>query len=110
MNLVDGRIVQINEKTWPKSLQAGIEKIPYGKFALLFIDNTQITGNLRPIIKVIYARQHPKRPDPTILEGDYDATILQNWLWDPKNRQTDVCIIGTKHHCNGIETEIVIYV
>lgn len=110
LNLVDGRIVQINEKTWPKSLQAGIEKIPYGKFALLFIDNTQITGNLRPIIKVIYARQHPKRPDPTILEGDYDATILQNWLWDPKNRRTDVCIIGTKHHCNGIETEIVIYV
>ena len=96
------------------SLQAALETIPHGKYALIFIESSQIMGNYA-IIRAVYtkfSRQRPdlKRPDPIILEENYDPIMLQDWLWDPNKRRQDVCIIGKKHRCNGIETEIVIYV
>ena len=90
------------------------EMIPFGKSGLLFIDNSQIFGNFRVIIESIYADLSKTNPqmgkNPIIFEGNHDPGILKTWFGDPKNRDNDICILGTQNRYNGVETEVVVHV
>ena len=50
------------------------------------------------------------KEDPVILQENDNTNILQEWLLYPEKRQNDVCIVETQHCCNGIETDVVVYV
>ena len=47
---------------------------------------------------------------PIIFTGDEETSALKKWLCEPKNRECDMCIVGSQHQCNGIETELVVHV
>ena len=50
------------------------------------------------------------RKMPIIFTGDEETSALKKWLCEPKNRECDMCIVGSQHQCNGIETELVVHV
>ena len=45
-----------------------------------------------------------------ILQEYENTKKLQEWLLNPEKRCYDVCIVGTQHCVNGIETDVVVYV
>ena len=50
------------------------------------------------------------RKEPQIFTGIESTSNLKTWLCEPQKRKNDICIIGTQHHCNGIETDIVVHI
>ena len=106
-NMPEGQLVDTKmvHATSLDALQASAEKIPIGKYALFFIDKTISQYEIENIIKEIC-----NRPLPMIFTGKEGTTTLKDWLCEPQRRKNDMCIIGTQHQCNGIETDIVIHV
>ena len=106
-NMPEGQLVDTKmvHATSLDALQASAEKIPLGKYALFFIDKTISQYEIENIIKEIC-----NRPLPMIFTGKEGTTTLKDWLCEPQRRKNDMCIIGTQHQCNGIETDIVIHV
>ena len=106
-NMPEGQLVDTKmvHATSLDALQASTEKIPVGKYALFFIDKTISQYEIENIIKEIC-----NRPLPMIFTGKEGTTTLKDWLCEPQRRKNDMCIIGTQHQCNGIETDIVIHV
>ena len=106
-NMPEGQLVDTKmvHATSLDALQASAEKIPHGKYALFFIDKTISQYEIENIIKEIC-----NRPLPMIFTGKEGTTTLKDWLCEPQRRKNDMCIIGTQHQCNGIETDIVIHV
>ena len=110
LNLVDGILVQIDkgrENCCYTALKESLKEIPDRKFALIFINDSQIKGNLFEINEVF---KKMSREEPVVLEKGYDTVVLQEWLSVPEKRSRDICILGSQHRCNGIETELVVYV
>ena len=106
-NMPEGQLVdtKIVHATSLNALQASAEKIPTGKHALFFIDKTISQCEIENIIKEMC-----NRPLPLIFTGKEGTTTLKDWLCEPQRRKNDMCIIGTQHQCNGIETDVVVHV
>ena len=104
-NMVEGQLVRSDEihSCSNDALRSSQEKIPFGKHALFFLDDTTIDDEC---IKEAFSG----RSIPIIFMGKEDTNELKNWLCDPENRKCDMCIIGTEHQCNGIETDIVVHI
>ena len=113
VNLVDGTLVQIDKGhvyCCYTALKFALQEIPSGKYAMVFIDDSQIIqteGSFSVIVNVIYKQLD--REVPLILKKDYDTNVLQKWLLNPKRRVYDICILGAQHRSNGIETDLVVY-
>ena len=105
-NMAQGKLneIEIIYQTPEEALRAAIEQIPYGKYALFFIDNYEELG-----IESIHDALS-NRPKPIIFTGQEEAGLLQNWLCGPQERENDIIMIGTQHQCNGIETELVVHI
>ena len=114
LNLVDGLLVQIDkghDYCCYTAIKVALQKIPPGKYAMIFINDSQINqnyGQFSVVVNLICKQMD--REDPLVLEENYDIDLLQKWLLNPKKRSHDICIIGEGHWSNGIETEIVVYV
>ena len=106
-NMPEGQLVDTKmvHATSLDALQASAEKIPLGKYALFFIDKTISQYEIENIIKEIC-----NRPLPMIFTGKEGTTTLKDWLCEPQRRKNDMCIIGTQHQCNGIETDVVVHI
>ena len=106
-NMPEGQLVDTKmvHATSLDALQASAEKIPLGKYALFFIDKTISQYEIENIIKEIC-----NRPLPMIFTGKEGTTTLKDWLCEPQHRKNDMCIIGTQHQCNGIETDVVVHI
>ena len=97
LNLVDGVLIQIDKGhvyCCYTALKVALQEIPSGKYAMVFIDDSQISqteGKFSVIVNVIYKQLG--REDPMILEEDYDSDVLQKWLLNPKKRFHDICIL-----------------
>ena len=104
-NIVEGQLVRSDEihSCSKDALCSSQQKIPFGKHALFFIDDTTISDEC---IKAAFSG----RSIPIIFMGKEDTNELKNWLCDPENRKCDMCIIGTEHQCNGIETDVVVHI
>ena len=50
------------------------------------------------------------REEPIELKESVNYEKYQKWLCQPQTRKNDLIFLGTKHNCNGIQTEIVIHV
>ena len=102
-NMVEGQLLKIEEvaQTPKDALVAGIQKVPHGKYALFFIDGIGLES-----IKEAFLNQ----TTPIIFTGKEDTYNLKEWLCEPYQRKTDMCIIGPEHQCNGIETDLVVHV
>ena len=96
--------IEIIHHTPEEALRAAIEKIPYGKYALFFIDNYKKIGT-ESILDAF-----SDRPTPVIFTGQEQAGHFQNWLCEPEKRKNDVIMIGAQHQSNGIETELVVHI
>ena len=104
-NMVEGQLIKSDEihSCSKDALRSSQEKIPFGKHALFFLDDTTIDDEC---IKEAFSG----RSIPIIFMGKEDMNGLKNWLCDPENRSCDMCIIGTEHQCNGIETDVVVHI
>ena len=107
-NLVDGQLIIVDGTNLfvEDALETALEKIPHGNYALAFVDDREMTGNIPEAIKKGFS----KRNDPGLFTGLEETGELKKWLCSPEKRQNDMCIIGVQHQCNGIETEIVIHI
>ena len=89
-----------------EALNYSLDKVPYGKYALVFVDDRDVTGS---VLHELYNSFH-QRKKPQIFTGTEETANLKKWLREPKERENDFCIVGTQHQCNGIETDIVIHI
>ena len=107
-NMVEGQLIhsKLIHLCSKDALRASQQKIPFGKYALYFIDDTHIACDGGERIKEAFSQQ----PMPLIFTGREDTNELKNWLCNPENRKCDMCIIGTEHQCNGIETDVVVHI
>ena len=107
-NMVAGQLIEIKRvHTSPKdALCASQLEVPFGKHALFFIDNKTILENGDETIKEAFKNG----PMPILFTGKEDTSELKDWLCYPEKRVRDMCILGTDHHCNGIETDLVVHV
>ena len=104
-NMVTGQLIVIKRiHTSPEdALSASRPELPVGKHALFFIDDKTIGED-----KINEAFKNG--PMPILFTGKEDTNELKNWLCTPEQRIRDMCILGTDHQCNGIETDIVVHV
>ena len=107
-NLVEGQLIKIdkNHHSCEDALEAALLEIPYGKYALIFVDDRDILEASQDNLK----RAFSSRQEPLIFEGIEEKLELRKWLSEPSKRECDVCIVGAQHQSNGIETELVIHV
>ena len=107
-NMVAGQLIEIKRvHTSPKdALCASQLEVPFGKHALFFIDNKTILENGDETIKEAFKNG----PMPILFTGKEDTSELKDWLCYPEKRVRDMCILGTDHHCNGIETDLVVHI
>ena len=105
-NMAQGKLneIEIIYQTPEEALRAAIKQIPYGKYALFFIDNYEELGT-ESILDAF-----SDRPTPVIFTGQEQAGHFQNWLCQPEKRKNDIIMIGTQHQSNGIETELVVHI
>ena len=108
LNINPGLLIKLDiiHSTYQEALQAGFSQIPSQKFAIAFIDDRQVYGgaNKKDVQDGLLSRS------VTIFDKEADEHLFQEWLCQPQNRRNDFCVIGSDHKCNGIETEIVLYV
>ena len=103
-NTVTGQLIEIKRiHTSPiDALCASQLEVPVQKHALFFIDDKNISEEkINETFK--------NGPMPILFTGKEDTNELKNWLCNPEQRVRDMCILGTDHHCNGIETDIVVH-
>ena len=107
-NMIEGQLIHSESVHLcsKDALRASHLKIPFGKYALYFIDDTNIAYDGGESIKDAFS----EGPMPLIFTGKEDTNELKNWLCDPKSRKSDMCIVGREHQCNGIETDIVVHI
>jgi hypothetical protein len=107
-NMVEGQLIhsELIHLCSKDALHASQQKIPFRKYALYFIDDTNIACDGGESIKDAFS----EKPMPLIFTGKEDTNELKNWLYDPKSRKRDMCIVGTEHQCNGIETDVVVHI
>ena len=107
-NLVDGQLIIVDKINLVvvDALETALEKVPNGTYALAFVDDREMTGNVSKAIKKGFS----SRNEPGLFTGVEETGELKKWLCCPDKRKNDMCIIGVQHQCNGIETEIVIHV
>ena len=104
--IVDGSVVELKGfSTWQCALKAALEIIPFKRFVMAHIEATgdQITEE-----SVCSIHKELKRPRPDVVTKPQDYPKYQNWVCNPKNRKSDICIVGVGHKSNGIQTSIVI--
>ena len=95
-----------SDQSCEDALQSTLSEIPYGTYALIFVDDRHIqTKSKENLINAFCSRK-----EPLIYSGTEETTKLEKWLREPQKREFDVCIVGVQHQCNGIETELVIHV
>ena len=107
-NMVEGHLIEIKRvHASPKdALCASQLEVPVGKHALFFIDNKTIIENGDEKIKEAFTNG----PMPILFTGKEDTSELKDWLCHPEKRVRHMCILGTDHHCNGIETDLVVHI
>ena len=107
-NLVEGQLIKIdkNHHSCEDALEAALLEIPYGKYALIFVDDRDMLEASKDNLK----RAFSSRQEPLIFEGIEEKLELRKWLSEPSKRECDECIVGAQHQSNGIETELVIHV
>ena len=107
-NMADGQLVKINvQHEFPQeALLESIKQIPHGKHALFFLDNENMSKNNSESVLEAFST----RPMPIIPKESGEMGKFQIWLCEPEKRDRDVCIVGTQHGCNGIETDVVVHV
>ena len=94
-NLIEGQLIKIDKSnlSCEEVLEAALSEIPYGTYALIFVDDrhmlTKSTENLK---KAFFARNVP-----LIFTGIEETTGLKKWLCEPQKRDCDVCIVGPHH-------------
>jgi hypothetical protein len=108
VNFVDGQLIKVEKRnlSFLEALKASLEKIPHGRYSLIFIDDRDVTGDVLDEIKNSYH----SRKEPQIFTGSEATSDLKKWLCQPQKRENDFCIVGTQHQCNGIETDIVAHI
>ena len=108
VSIVDGQLIKLNKKNRPiiEAVKESLKMIPHGKYALIFIDDKDVFESFSDEIKDIF---HPRK-EPQIFTGAESTSNLKTWLCEPQKRQFDMCIVGTQHQCNGIETDIVVHI
>ena len=108
-NMPEGQLIEIEKihLCSKDALTGSQQEIPFGRYALFFIDDKTIIQDGHDSINKAFERRPTK---PIIFSGTEETSELKNWLCDPKNRKRDICIIGTQHQCNGIETDVIVHV
>ena len=108
LNIVDGQLIKFEKDNFPfqEAVKETLKKIPYGRYALIFIDDRDLSENVLDEIKDLFH----SRPEPQIFTETDSTSDLRKWLCEPQKRRNDMCIIGSQHQCNGIETDIVIHI
>lgn len=104
--IVDGSVVELKGfLTWQYALKAALEIIPFKRFAMAHIEASgdQITEE-----SVCSIHKELRRPRPDVVTKPHDYPKYQNWVCNPKDRKSDICIVGVGHRSNGIQTSIVI--
>ena len=92
LNIVEGLVTTVESKnlSFGAAVKEGIDKIPYDKYALIFIDDKHVSGNVFDEIKDMF----DSRSKPEIFTGTEDTSDLKKWLCEPQKRKNDMCIIG----------------
>jgi len=135
INIVKGLFVQTSNthSTLKEVLQEAFKKIPSNEFAFIVIDDTQLKSECIENLEEYFSIS--ERPIPEIFAKPKELSSwsnfkintlkfvlskqnsssklvhkLKEWLCEPKKRKSDVCMIGTNHRCNGMQTKIVIHI
>ena len=106
--MTDGQLIIVTNQheSAQEALIESIKQIPHGKQALFFLDDENISKNhSKSVLEAFSAR-----PIPIIPKESGEMFKFQVWLCKPEERERDVCIIGAQHHCNGIETDVVVHI
>ena len=108
LNMVEGQLINIKKTNlqFEEAIKESLEKIPHGRYALIFVDDRDVPGSVFDQIKDLFC----SRKEPQIFTGIESTSNLKTWLCEPQKRKNDICIIGTQHQCNGIETDIVVHI
>ena len=106
--MTDGQLIIVTNQheSAQEALIESIKQIPHGKQALFFLDDENISKNHSKSVLEAFS----SRPIPIIPKESGEMFKFQVWLCKPEERERDVCIIGAQHHCNGIETDVVVHV
>ena len=107
-NMADGMLIRVKcqHDTPQEALRESIKKVPHGKRALYFIDNDNMSKNNSESVLEAFSTG----PMPIIPKESAEMDKFKVWLCEPEKRDRDVCIVGTQHQCNGIETDVVVHV
>ena len=106
--MTDGQLIIVTNQheSAQEALVESIKQIPHGKQALFFLDDENMSKNHSKSVLEAFS----SRPIPIIPKQCGEMYEFQVWLCKPEKRERDVCIIGAQHHCNGIETDVVVHV
>ena len=106
--MTDGQLIIVTNQheSAQEALIESIKQIPHGKQALFFLDDENISKNHSKSVLEAFS----SRPIPIIPKESGEMFKFQVWLCKPEKRKRDVCIIGAQHHCNGIETDVVVHI
>ena len=106
--MADGHliIVENQHESAKEALIESIKQVPHGKKALFFSDDENMSKNYSKSVLEAFS----SRPMPIIPKESGEMGKFKVWLCEPEKRDRDVCIIGAQHHCNGIETDIVVHI
>ena len=91
VNIVDGQLVNVSKPNllFMEALNYSLDKVPYGKYALVFVDDRDVTGS---VLHELYNSFH-QRKKPQIFTGTEETANLKKWLREPKERENDFCIV-----------------
>ena len=106
--MTDGQLIIVTNQheSAQEALIESIKQIPHGKQALFFLDDENMSKNQSKSVLEAFS----SRPIPIIPKERGEMDKFQVWLCKPEERERDVCIIGAQHHCNGIETDVVVHI
>ena len=106
--MTDGQLIIVTNQheSAQEALIESIKQIPHGKQALFFLDDDNMSKNHSKSVLEAFS----SRPIPIIPKQCGEMYEFQVWLCKPEKRERDVCIIGAQHHCNGIETDVVVHI
>ena len=119
-NIAQGQLIKVDEiqSSCSNAIMVSLLKIPAKKFALMFIDKIQAMEEIlnEKQSKMNYENKSfvdpgfMDREEPIVVNESINYEKYQKWLCQPQTRKNDLIFLGTKHNCNGIQTEIVILV
>ena len=107
-NITEGQLIIIDDifESVNDAIAAGIARIPKENFALVFVNVTGLKQSMSLDMKKAFS----SRNDPIIFTELIDEKVFKEWLCQPGNRESDVCLVGMVTKSNGIETDIVVHV